>query len=92
MTTAAPAQTNAQAGVPLASLRRGETGVVVAVRADGEDVVMLESMGLRPNASVRVCRTGRTCVVAADEPGGCPCRLGIERRLAERVFVCSSGV
>ncbi len=90
MRTAAPALEDTPNEISLASLRRGETGVVVAVRADGDDVLMLESMGLRPNASVRVCRTGRTCVVAADEPGGCPCRLGIERRLAERVFVTAS--
>ncbi|MEQ8769989.1 MAG: ferrous iron transport protein A [Phycisphaerales bacterium] len=92
MPTAAPAQTKTPGETSLASLRRGETGVVVAVRARDDDVVMLESMGLRPNAWVRVCRTGRTCVVAADEPGGCPCRLGIERRLAECVFVSAGGV
>ncbi|GJM19425.1 MAG: hypothetical protein DHS20C14_16380 [Phycisphaeraceae bacterium] len=72
---------------PLATLRRGATGTVAQVNIDGPDRALLDSMGLRISARVRVCHTGRTCVVVAEGADRCPCRLGLERRLAERVMI-----
>ena len=77
---------------PLASMRRGETGVVVDLRIDGSDRALLDSMGLRTSARVRVCHTGRTCVVVAEGADRGVCRLGLERRLAERVMIAPAGV
>ena len=72
---------------PLADLRRGQEGVVTELLVEGSDRALLDSMGLRTTARVRVCRTGHTCVVVASGPDLGACRLGLERRLAQRVMV-----
>ena len=100
--------TSARAGVALTTLRAGDIGVVCETCMDPIDAAMLRAMGLRPNATIRVCRLGEPCIVEVftgatkadpscpegdprdrpcDRPGGCSCRIGLARPLAERVMV-----
>ncbi len=103
------AGTPARAGVALTNLRPGDVGVVCETCMDPIDAAMLRAMGLRPNATIRVCRLGEPCIVEVftgssaradaacppglasdrpcDRPGGCSCRIGLARPLAERVMV-----
>jgi len=95
-------------GVSLTKLRAGDVGVVCETCMDPLDAAMLRAMGLRPNATIRVCRLGEPCIVEVftgaakvdpncapgvrsdrpcDRPGGCSCRIGLARPLAERVMV-----
>ncbi len=85
----------------LVALRPGDTGVICETCLDSGDAAVLRAMGLRPNAVIRLCRLGETCIVEVvpgspgcgalcDRPGGCCCRIGLERRLAERVMVVAA--
>lgn len=54
--------------IPLTQLSRGQSG---RVQIDGttdhgssDEVKMLRAMGLRPNASVTMCRLGEPCIVS----------------------------
>jgi Fe2+ transport system protein FeoA len=99
---------NGRAGVALTSLRAGDVGIVCETCMDPIDAAMLRAMGLRPNATIRVCRLGEPCILEVftgaaapceaqtgsssadrpcDRPGGCSCRIGLARPLAERVMV-----
>jgi Fe2+ transport system protein FeoA len=69
----------------LTQLRQGQTGVICDAALDAESAAMLRAMGLRPDCRIRLCRTGEPCIVAAGRDGAC--RIGLTRRLAERVFV-----
>jgi hypothetical protein len=60
------------------------------------DAALLRAMGLRPNATVRLCRLGEPCIVevlnGASEDGcrgtgGCWCRIGLAKPLACAVVV-----
>lgn len=92
--------TGSSAGaIPLTQLRPGQVGVVCETCLDAMDAAMLRAMGLRPAASIRLCRLGEPCIVEvfpADcpegEPGACAqvdcrCRIGLIRYLADRVRV-----
>jgi Fe2+ transport system protein FeoA len=77
---------------PLCDLRPGEVGRVVEKRLDEADRAVLRAMGLRQDATVRLCRAGEPCIVAvmSGSAEGCTqpgCRIGLARPLAERVFV-----
>lgn len=52
------------------------------------DADLLRAMGLRPNASVRMCRVGDPCIVQVGRTRGDSCRLGLARRIADRISVC----
>jgi Fe2+ transport system protein FeoA len=57
---------------------------------DRKDAAMLRAMGLRPQATVRLCRLGEPCIieVMSGEPScSDSCRIGLARVLAERVMV-----
>jgi hypothetical protein len=61
---------------------------------DPSDAALLRAMGLRPSARIRVCRLGEPCIVevmsgsdSCNRPGGCACRIGLAKPLAERVMV-----
>lgn len=83
-------------GVALTTLRPGQSGVVCESQLDPSDAAMLRAMGLRPNATIRVCRLGEPCIVEVMTGGvvredcgrpDCRCRIGLARPLAERVRV-----
>lgn len=84
--------------VALISLRPGQVGSVCETCLDPADAAMLRAMGLRPNATIRVCRLGEPSIVEVlpsvagsgtlcERPGGCCCRIGLSRFIASRVMV-----
>lgn len=75
------------AGRSLAQLRVGERGVVCEARVTADGAAVLRAMGLRPSASVRVCRTGEPCIVEIGSACGMSCRIGLARSLAEKVLI-----
>jgi hypothetical protein len=61
---------------------------------DPNDAALLRAMGLRPSARIRICRLGEPCIVevlsgsdSCGRAGGCACRIGLAKPLAERVMV-----
>lgn len=58
---------------------------------DPRDAAMLRAMGMRPNAKVRMIRSGEPCIIEVlginPATGGCGCRIGLSRDLASRVTV-----
>ncbi len=75
---------------PLAALRAGQYGLVVACRVEGADAPILRAMGLTEGAVVRVCRVGEPTIVALLCHRGCHCassRVGLARALADRILV-----
>ena len=52
-----------------------------------KDAQVLRAMGIRPDAQLELCRLGEPCIVCVQGPGGSSCRIGLARRLAERVLV-----
>lgn len=73
--------------VSLTQLKPGQTGTVESASLDAEDAALLRAMGLRLNATVRMCRPGEPCIISVQGPHGCACRIGLARPLAERVRV-----
>jgi Fe2+ transport system protein FeoA len=92
---AAPAAaTPAPAGVSLTTLQAGQMATVFQTCLDPNDAALLRAMGLRPSARIRVCRLGEPCIVevmsgseSCGRPGGCVCRIGLAKPLAEKVMV-----
>lgn len=81
-------------GVCLTALQAGQMATVFTTSLDPADAALLRAMGLRPAARIRVCRLGEPCIVevmsggdSCNRPGGCACRIGLARPLAERVMV-----
>lgn len=81
--------------VELVSLGRGVTGRVSSADLEAKDAAYLRALGVRPNARVRVCRTGEPIIVEVlaapgEGPCGCDCacRVGLSRELASRILVC----
>lgn len=81
-------------GVSLTTLQAGQMATVFQTSLDPADAALLRAMGLRPAARIRVCRLGEPCIVevmsgsdSCNRPGGCACRIGLARPLAERVMV-----
>jgi len=77
--------------VPLTQLPRGCCGVVAESAFDADDAEQLRCMGLRPSAEIRVCRMGEPCIVALRDGCGLGCRIGLSRKLAERLMVATAG-
>jgi Fe2+ transport system protein FeoA len=82
------------AGVSLTTLQAGQMATVFQTCLDPNDAALLRAMGLRPSARIRICRLGEPCIVevmsgtdSCGRPGGCACRIGLARPLAERVMV-----
>jgi hypothetical protein len=80
----------------LTGLLPGQTAVVRATDLEAGDADLLRAMGLRLSARVRLCRLGEPCIVevmgggeSCDRKGGCVCRIGLARPLAEKVLVGS---
>jgi len=74
----------------LTQLRQGERARVSGTTLEGEEAAVLRAMGLRPNASVRVCRMGEPCIVELRGASGACCRIGLARKLAACVIVAES--
>lgn len=85
-------------GVALTTLQPGQTGVICETCLEPDDAALLRAMGLRPNATIRLCRLGEPCIVEVipgvpgsgdkcDRPGGCSCRIGLSKPLADRVMI-----
>lgn len=73
--------------IPLTQLARGRRARVAESNLDADDLSMLRAMGLKPNASVEVCRLGQPCIVALAGICGGGCRIGLSREIADRVMV-----
>lgn len=78
--------------VSLTTLTPGQVGQLFAAdlspELGGEHAGLLRAMGLRPNAAVRMCRQGDPCIVQVGQVRGDSCRLGLSRRVADRISVC----
>lgn len=84
-------------GVALTSLKSGQVGVICETCTEPGDAMLLRAMGLRPNATIRICRLGEPCIVEvlpsrAGEGtqcsrADCRCRIGLAWLLAQRVMV-----
>ena len=72
--------------IPLTQLTKGQTGRV-QIEGTDDEVKMLRAMGLRPNASVTMCRLGEPCIVALSGICGGGCRIGLAKEIAGRVMV-----
>lgn len=72
--------------IPLTQLSRGQRGRV-QINGSTEEVKMLRAMGLRPNASVTMCRLGEPCIVSLSGACGGGCRIGLAKEIAGRVMV-----
>ncbi len=75
------------APVPLTQLTRGQRGRITNAQLDTEDGSMLRAMGLRPDASIQMCRMGEPCIIALSGACGGGCRIGLARDIASRVMV-----
>ena len=86
--------TPADPGISLTKLQAGQMATVFTTSLDAGDAALLRAMGLRPAARIRICRLGEPCIVevmsggeSCGRPGGCACRIGLAKPLAERVMV-----
>jgi len=82
-----PAEARKPISVPLTQLTKGQRGRVRADGVETEEVKMLSAMGLRPDASVTMCRMGEPCIVSLSGACGGGCRIGLARDIAARVMV-----
>lgn len=73
--------------VPLTRLARGQRGRISGSGPETEDSSVLRAMGLRPDASIQMCRLGEPCIVALSGACGGGCRIGLARDIASRVMV-----
>ena len=73
--------------ISLHQLPRGTRGRIDSTDLPPADAAMLRAMGLRPDAPVRMCRLGRTCIVEVCDSLGGGCRIGLCRSLAQRVVI-----
>lgn len=71
----------------LTTLRAGQRAVVCATELPASDAKMLGAMGLRSNATIRVCSLGEPCIVEVHGQCGLCCRVGLSRPIAQRVLV-----
>lgn len=84
---AAPSTEIKRVSIPLTQLARGRRGRLAESNLDADDLSMLRAMGLKPNATVEVCRLGQPCIVALAGICGGGCRIGLAREIADRVMV-----
>ncbi len=73
--------------VPLTKLTRGQSGRILCTESDADDSSMLRAMGLRPDASIQLCRLGEPCIVSLMGACGGGCRIGLAKDIASRVMV-----
>ncbi len=85
--TAKNANTPPEAPVSLAQLKPGTTATLTHTSLDDNDAQLLRAMGLRPNATLRVCRTGQPCIVELPDHCGPGCRIALAKDLAKKLHV-----
>lgn len=73
--------------IPLTQLTRGQRGRIMQEDAPTPDSSMLRAMGLRPDASIQMCRLGEPCIVSLSGACGGGCRIGLAKDIASRVMV-----
>jgi hypothetical protein len=80
--------------VALTALRPGQIAYVRHTNLEAGDAELLRAMGLRMSARIRLCRLGEPCIVevfsggeSCNRKGGCVCRIGLARPLADQVLV-----
>tara|TARA_E500000318_G_scaffold5598_1_gene5690 strand:- start:14851 stop:15138 length:288 start_codon:yes stop_codon:yes gene_type:complete len=73
--------------IPLSQLSRGQRATVNTAELDEQDTKMLRAMGLRPDASIQMCRLGEPCIVSLSGACGGGCRIGLAKDIASRVLV-----
>ncbi len=73
--------------VPLTQLQRGQSGRVQIDSVANDEIKMLRAMGLRPDASITMCRHGEPCIVSLSGVCGGGCRIGLAKEIAGRVLV-----
>ncbi|MDX9910336.1 MAG: FeoA family protein [Phycisphaerales bacterium] len=78
--------------VPLTEVSRGSRVRVDLAGLESDDRELLRAMGLRPECVVEVCRVGEPCILEVREGCGGGCRIGLSRRLADRVLTDGTGV
>ncbi len=69
--------------IPMTQLMRGQTGRIDCTQSHPDECSMLRAMGLRPDASVQMCRLGEPCIVSLSGA----CRIGLAKDIASRVMV-----
>ena len=69
--------------IPLTQLTRGQSGRIECTQAHPDDCSMLRAMGLRPDASIQMCRLGEPCIISLSGA----CRIGLAKDIASRVMV-----
>jgi len=76
-----------QRSIPLTQLARGQRGRIECTDSDSDDCAVLRAMGLRPDASIQMCRLGEPCIIALSGACGGGCRIGLAKDIASRVMV-----
>ena len=69
--------------IPMTELTRGQSARIHCTQAHPDDSSMLRAMGLRPDASIQMCRLGEPCIVSLSGA----CRIGLAKDIASRVMV-----
>lgn len=72
--------------VPLTQLKRGQHATLASTSLPEADAASLRALGLKPACELTLCRSGQPCIVSVVS-GGCRCRIGLSRELADRVMV-----
>ena len=81
------AESSSVNSIPLTQLSRGQRATVNTSKLDEQDSKMLRAMGLRPDASIQMCRMGEPCIVSLSGACGGGCRIGLAKDIASRVLV-----
>jgi Fe2+ transport system protein FeoA len=74
--------THEQALIPLSELVTSEEAVVHVADLEFEERIALAAMGLREDATFRLCQQGTPCIVQIEAT-----RLGLSREVTERIMV-----
>ena len=68
--------------IPLSELKTSEEAVVHVANLEYEERISLAAMGLREDATFRLCQQGTPCIVQVEAT-----RLGLSREVTERILV-----
>mgnify|MGYP001975850051 CR=1 FL=1 len=68
--------------IPLSELKTSEEAVVHVANLEYEERISLAAMGLREDATFRLCQQGTPCIVQVEAT-----RLGLSHEVTERILV-----
>jgi Fe2+ transport system protein FeoA len=74
------------ATLPLAQLPKGVAARVESCQTCDCQRHLL-GLGIEPDATVNICRTGDPCIVRVEHPSGGSCRIGLRRSISEQILV-----